>query len=91
MVLKDLRGLVVIDEIQHAPDLFKVLRLLGRRIGVEFKRSDAPELTPSTRIALDDLSLDALYVVYHGDRRCVLAPRVQVVPLTSLLPASTTA
>ena len=26
--LKDLRGLVVIDEVQHAPDLFKVLRVL---------------------------------------------------------------
>ena len=91
MALKDLHGLVVIDGIQHAPDLFKVLRVLGRRIGVEFKRSDAPELTPSMRMALDDLSLDALYVVHPGDRRCVLAQRVQVVPLTSLLPASTAA
>ena len=28
VALKDLRGLVVIDEVQHAPDLFKVLRVL---------------------------------------------------------------
>lgn len=60
----------------------------GRRVGVEFKRSDAPQLTPSMRIALDDLALDALYVVYPGDRRYMLASRVQVVPLTALLPAS---
>lgn len=60
----------------------------GRRVGVEFKRSDAPLLTPSMRTALDDLSLDALYVVYPGDRRYALAPRVQAVPLAALLPAS---
>ena len=60
----------------------------GRRVGVEFKRSDAPQLTPSMRIALDDLALDALYVVYPGDRRYGLAPRVQAVPLAALLPKS---
>ena len=30
----------------------------GRRVGVECKRSDAPRLTPSMRIALADLKLD---------------------------------
>ena len=59
----------------------------GRRVGVEFKRSDAPQLTPSMRIAMHDLALDALYVVYPGDRRYGLAPRVQAVPLASLLPS----
>jgi hypothetical protein len=34
VALRDLRGLVVIDEIQHAPDLFKVLRVLIDRPGV---------------------------------------------------------
>jgi uncharacterized protein len=61
--------------------LFKDLR----RIGVEFKRSDAPKLTPSMRIAMDDLKLDALYVVYPGQHRYALAPRVEAVPLTALL------
>lgn len=56
-----------------------------RRIGVAFKRSDAPKLTPSMRIALEDLKLDALYVVYPGPHRYVLAPRVEAVPLTALL------
>lgn len=56
-----------------------------RRIGVEFKRSDAPKLTPSMRIALDDLKLDALYVVYPGRHRHALAPKVEAVPLTALL------
>lgn len=57
----------------------------GRRIGVEIKRSDAPSLTPSMHIALQDLALDALYVVYPGQRRYPLAPRVEVVPLHALL------
>ena len=57
----------------------------GRRVGVEFKRSDAPKLTPSMRIAMDDLQLDALYVVYPGLHRYTLAPQVEAVPLTALL------
>lgn len=57
----------------------------GHRIGVEFKRSDAPKLSPSMRIALEDLRLDALYVVYPGPHRYDIAPRVQAVPLQALL------
>ena len=57
----------------------------GRRVGVEFKRADAPTLTPSMRVALEDLSLDVLYVVYPGTRRYRLAERVEVVPLSALL------
>ena len=37
----------------------------GRRIGVECKRMDARPLTPSMRIALADLKLDELRVVYY--------------------------
>jgi uncharacterized protein len=56
----------------------------GRRVGVECKRSDAPTLTPSMRIAMDDLKLDRLVVVYPGDRRYVLTDRVEVIPLVDL-------
>ena len=57
----------------------------GKRIGVEFKRVDAPRLTPSMRIALADLELDALYVVYPGIHRYRLADRVEAVPLASFV------
>lgn len=57
----------------------------GRRVGVEFKRSDAPSLTPSMRIAMKDLALDALYAVYPGTRRYVLADGVEAVPLSALV------
>ena len=56
----------------------------GRRVGVEFKRMDAPRLTPSMRTALHDLRLDALYAVYPGTRRYALAEKVEAVPLAEL-------
>ena len=59
-----------------------------QRIGVEFKRADAPRLTPSMRIAMSDLKLDALYVVHPGMHRFTLAEGVEAVPLWSLLAAS---
>ena len=56
------------------------------RIGVEFKRADAPKLTPSMRIAIKDLKLDALYVVYPGLHRFPLGEGVEAVPLWGMLP-----
>ena len=64
-----------------------LLMLKGRqRIGVEFKRADAPRLTPSMRVALRDLKLDALYVVYPGLHRYPVAEGVEAVPLWAVLP-----
>ena len=59
----------------------------GRRIGVECKRADAPTLTPSMRIALADLKLDQLNVVYPGQTRYALTRKVEVVPLAQLVKA----
>ena len=56
----------------------------GRRYGVEMKFQDAPRLTPSMRIALEDLRLTHLAVAYPGDTRYDLGERVTVVPLTEL-------
>jgi len=59
----------------------------GRRIGIECKRADAPQLTVSMRIALTDLKLDELHVVYPGDKAYPLADRVQVAPLAQFVNA----
>ena len=56
----------------------------ARRLGVEVKRADAPTLTPSMRIALHDLRLDHLGVLYPGTRCYALAERVDVVPRAAL-------
>ena len=63
----------------------------GQHVGVEFKRTDAPTLTPSIRTALADLQLSAVYVVYPGSRRYRLAERVEAVPLAALLPTPASA
>ncbi|MDO8271776.1 MAG: ATP-binding protein [Gammaproteobacteria bacterium] len=60
----------------------------GLRIGVEIKRMDAPRLTASMRIAVDELSLDRLLVVYPGERRYALAERVETVPFAELAVAA---
>jgi len=59
----------------------------GRRIGVECKRADAPVLTPSMRIALSDLKLDRLYVLYPGEKVYSLAKQVEVIPLAKFVNA----
>ena len=56
----------------------------GTRHGVEMKFQDAPRLSPSMRIALEDLHLDHLTVIYPGDVRYELGERVTVVPLADL-------
>ncbi len=58
----------------------------SRRVGVEFKRSDAPQVRRSMRIAMQDLKIDSLYVVYPGEHRFRLAPGIEAVPLWALLP-----
>jgi predicted AAA+ superfamily ATPase len=56
----------------------------GRRRGFEFKRADAPRLTPSMRIALADLRLDSLDVIYPGPDTYRPEKRVRVVPISRL-------
>jgi predicted AAA+ superfamily ATPase len=64
-----------------------MLFINGRRIGVECKRTDSPVLTRSMQIALNDLKLDELLVVYPGEKRYRLANNVEVVPLPELVGA----
>lgn len=56
----------------------------GKRTGVEFKRSDAPRMTRSMGIALADLKLDELIVVYPGLRSYEISDRVKVLPLVEI-------
>lgn len=65
-----------------------VLFKKGRRIGVECKRQDAPSMTPSMRIAMHDLALERILVVYPGDKSYALAERIEAVPLSDLATAA---
>jgi uncharacterized protein len=59
----------------------------GRRVGVEFKREDAPRLTHSMHVAMADLKLDRLNVIYPGTRRYRLHENVEVLPLRDVTDA----
>lgn len=53
----------------------------GRKYGFEFKYADAPRTTKSMRVALADLDLAHLFVVYPGTRRFALDERITALPL----------
>jgi predicted AAA+ superfamily ATPase len=71
----------------HGAELDLLLFKNGKRIGVECKRTDAPTLTPSMRIAMSDLKLDHLHVVHPGDNRYPLADKVEAIPLSQFVAA----
>ncbi len=56
----------------------------GRRWGFEFKFGDAPRTTKSMRVAIEDLALSRLFVVYPGDTHYVLDDHIEVAGLTHL-------
>ena len=53
----------------------------GKRFGFELKYSDAPDLTRSMHVALADLRLDRLWVVYPGSRPYELHEKISAIPL----------
>jgi predicted AAA+ superfamily ATPase len=59
-------------------DLLVTVR--GERHGFECKYSDAPGSTRSMRVAMEDLGLAHLWVVYPGQDRYALDDRITVVP-----------
>lgn len=52
----------------------------GRRYGFECKLADAPGTTRSMRVALDDLGLEHLWILYPGDESYALDERISVQP-----------
>ena len=56
----------------------------GRIFGVECKWIDAPRLTPSMRIAKEDLKLEKIIVVYPGKRRYEIAKNIHAIPLQEI-------
>ncbi len=58
----------------------------GKRYGFECKFADAPGTTRSMRVALEDLGLEHLWVVYPGDEGYVLDDRISVLPVAQIGP-----
>ena len=56
----------------------------GRRYGFEMKYSDAPGSSRSMRIALDDLGLERLWIIYPGDEPYDIDDRIKVLPVADI-------
>jgi predicted AAA+ superfamily ATPase len=69
---------------QRGAELDLLLLRRGMRWGFEFKCSDAPRTTKSMHIALDDLKLEHLWVVYPGTLRYPIAEKITALPLREI-------
>lgn len=61
---------------QQAAELDLLVFKNGQRLGFEFKFSQKPTLSKSMHIALQDLALDQLYVIYPGEREFQLDDKI---------------
>lgn len=66
---------------QRGAELDLLLLRRGCRWGFEFKCTDAPRTTKSMRVALKDLGLEHLWVVYPGKLKFPLARKITALPL----------
>jgi len=57
----------------------------GKRYGVEFKFNEVPKVTKSMHIAIKDLSLDFLWVVYPGKEEYPVTDKIMVRPLSCII------
>lgn len=70
----------------HAGAELDLLVTLGRkRLGFEFKRTSAPQVTPSMRIALSDLGLERIDVIHAGRDTFPLGDRIRAVSAARLV------
>lgn len=75
----------------HAGAALDFLHVRGlTKTGFEIKRTVAPKVTKSMRIALEDLGLDRLYVIHAGDHSYPMAEKIDAVScseMPTLLPS----
>ena len=57
----------------------------GSMFGVECKRSDVPKITSSMQIALSDLPLEQILVIYPGDKSFELSDKISAVALQNMI------
>jgi uncharacterized protein len=69
---------------QAGAELDLLVRIRGRQYGFEFKYADAPGTTRSMHIAVQDLSLEHLWVIYPGRQEYSLDNKISVFPVDSI-------
>lgn len=53
----------------------------GQRLGFEIKYGSAVKATASMKLAINDLNLDKLTVIYSGNKRYKLSEKIEAIPL----------
>lgn len=61
-----------------------ILRRGDALYGIECKRTDTPRMTPSIRIALNDLELKHVFVICPGIQQFPLTSQVEAIPLKTI-------
>jgi predicted AAA+ superfamily ATPase len=62
-------------------ELDLMVMIAGKRFGFEFKYADAPGRERSMHIAIEDLGLEHLWVIYPGDQKYALDDKITALPL----------
>lgn len=63
-------------------DLFVLHK--GKRIGFEIKITETPTIQRSMRLAIEDLKLDHLYIIYPGHHRVDLDPKISAIGMKNI-------
>ena len=66
-------------------ELDLMVTIAGKRHGFEFKYKDAPGRKRSMHIAIEDLGLEHLWIIYPGDQKYTLDSKITVTPLEEIL------
>jgi len=70
---------------QQGAELDLLLFVGKERWGFEFKCNDAPSMTKSIHVAIQDLGLERVFIVYPGKQRYRIHEKVEVIPLTECI------
>jgi hypothetical protein len=65
-------------------ELDLLVRLGGKPYGFEFKYADAPGTSRSMHVAIQDLSLEHLWVIYPGHQEYPLHDKISVIPISAI-------
>lgn len=66
-------------------ELDLMVTISGKRYGFEFKYADAPGKSRSMKIAINDLELEHLWVIYPGDQQYSLDEKITAIPLEGIV------
>jgi len=70
---------------QSGAELDLLLIKEGKKVGFEIKYTDSPKITPSMKIALHDLKLDHLYVIFPSDQSFPLDTHITAQGLENMI------